>query len=151
MTDIFFIFWTLWNHRSTVNDALHRDLRQVFARGLACSEGAVWCDDGVNASAQVSGGLQPQPSLPRGFTGAHCQVHLNPNASAALAAAYSDSPLKRNRPPPLNQRAIFEVPMLQTTSPPSPVQLVATAFSMAAAARSYVDRSSYISDPFPDN
>ena len=67
--------------------------------------------------AQVSGSLQPQPSLPRGFTGAHCQVHLNPNASAALAAAYSDSPLKRHRPPPLNQRAIFEVPMLHHCCP----------------------------------
>ena len=78
----------------------------VNGQGLGRS-GYVW-------RAQVSGSLQPQPSLPRGFTGAHCQVHLKTNASAALAAAYSDSPLKRHRPPPLNQRAIFEVPMLPT-------------------------------------
>lgn len=64
--------------------------------------------------------LQPQPSLPRGIPGAHCQVHINPNASA-LAAAYSDSPTKRSRPPPLNQRMIFEV---CSESAPTPLLLL---------------------------
>lgn len=57
---------------------------------------------------QVSSPLQPQPSLPRGFAGARCHVHVNAGSSP-LAAAYSDSPTKRARPPPLNQRMIFEV------------------------------------------
>jgi hypothetical protein len=88
-------------------DAHDRDMRHVLVGALLAVIGAV-CSSPVCAM-QVVGSLQPQPSLPRGFTGAHCQVHINPNATSALAAAYSDSPLKRNRPPPLNQRAIFEV------------------------------------------
>ena len=80
--------------------------------------------------AQVSGSLQPQPSLPRGFTGAHCQVHLSPNASSALAAAYSDSPSKRHRPPPLNQRAIFEVRMPHTAGPVSSAHATATTLAL---------------------